>query len=97
MKFVGLHSVFIVRAVYATVDARHIFRMVVDVTSVVCRMSYFGGGGGEEHGSTVLRLHFLQLNGRKLEHSIVGIGNCSQMIRKLRSQSLHSVLNFTRS
>ena len=41
-------------------------------------------GGG--HGSTVLRLHFLQLNDGKLVHSLVGIGNCSQMIRELRSK-----------
>jgi hypothetical protein len=52
---------------------------------------------GGSKGSTVLRLHFLQLNDRKLVHSLVGIGNCSQMIRKLRSQDLRSVLNFTRS
>jgi hypothetical protein len=46
MKFVGLHSVFIVKEVSATVDARYVVRMVVGVTIVVCQMSYFVGGGG---------------------------------------------------
>jgi hypothetical protein len=44
MKFVGFDSVFIVKEVYATVDARYVVRMVVGVTSVVCQMSYFVGG-----------------------------------------------------
>lgn len=43
-------------------------------------------GLGGAHGSTVLRLHFLQLNDRKLVRSLVGTGNYSQMIRKLRSK-----------
>ena len=45
MEFVGLHSVFIMKEVYATVDARYAVRMVVGVTSVVCLMSHFVGGG----------------------------------------------------
>jgi len=85
MEFVGLHSVFIMKEVYATVDARYAVRMVVGVTSVVCLMSHFVGGGGG-FGFSVLRLRFLGLDDGKFLISLFGIGNCSQMIRELRSK-----------
>jgi hypothetical protein len=45
----------------------------------------------------ILRLYFLLLNSRKLVHSPVHTGNCSQMIRELRSQELCLVFIFIRS
>lgn len=81
--------------VYGTVDARYLFQNG-SRSSKRCMSNELLRGVGV-HGSAVLQLHFLRLNGRKLVHSLVGIGNCSQMIRKLRSQDLRSVLNFTGS
>lgn len=68
-------------------------RMIVEVTNV-CRTSYILRVGWLY---CILGLHFLMLNSRKLVYSLVRIGNCSQMIREVRSHELCSVFSFIRS